>query len=103
MALPVVRRYTSVVGVINVFNNMTDDKTTLAQFTLFKPNIILDIVNDPPIADPILCPTPTGPPAPIKRTAPITIAPKVSTVLMETITFRQISCVINLVEYEDRL
>jgi len=47
MALPVVRRYTSVVGVINVFNNMTDDKTTLAQFTLFKPNIILDIVNDP--------------------------------------------------------
>jgi len=47
MALPVVRRYTSVVGVINVFNNMTDDKTTLAQFTLFEPNIILDIVNDP--------------------------------------------------------
>jgi len=47
MAVPVVRRYTSVVGVINVFNNMTDDKTTLAQFTLFSPNIILDIANDP--------------------------------------------------------
>jgi len=47
MAVPVVRRYTSVVGVINVFNNMTDDKTTLAQFTLFRSNIILDIVNDP--------------------------------------------------------
>jgi len=47
MALPVVRRYTSVVGVINVFNNMTDDRTTLAQFTLFRANIILDIVNDP--------------------------------------------------------
>jgi len=47
MAVPVVRRYTSVVGVINVFNNMTDDITTLAQFTLFNDNIILDVVNDP--------------------------------------------------------
>ncbi len=45
--LPVVRRYTSVVGVINVFNNMTDDVTTQAPFTLFSPNTILDVVNDP--------------------------------------------------------
>ena len=47
MALPVVRRYSSVVGVINVFNNMTDDITTQAPFTLFAPNAILDVVNDP--------------------------------------------------------
>ena len=47
MALPVVRRYTSVVGVINVFNNMTDDVTGQAPFTLFSPNVILDVVNDP--------------------------------------------------------
>jgi len=47
MAVPVVRRYTSVVGVINVFNNMTDDVTGQAPFTLFAPNTILDIVNDP--------------------------------------------------------
>ncbi len=45
--IPVVRRYTSVVGVINVFNNMTDDVTGQAPFTLFAPNTILDIVNDP--------------------------------------------------------
>ena len=47
MALPVVRRYTSAVGVINVFNNMTDDVTGQAPFTLFAPNAILDVVNDP--------------------------------------------------------
>ena len=47
MALPVVRRYTSVVGTINVFNNMTDDVTTQAPFTLFSANVILDVVNDP--------------------------------------------------------
>lgn len=47
MALPVVRRYSSVVGAINVFNNMTDDITGQAPFTLFAPNAILDIVNDP--------------------------------------------------------
>ena len=47
MSLPVVRRYTSVVGTINVFNNMTDDVTGQAPFTLFAPNAILDIVNDP--------------------------------------------------------
>jgi len=47
MALPVVRRYTSVVGVIDVFNNMTDDVTGQAPFTLFAPNAILDVVNDP--------------------------------------------------------
>lgn len=47
MALPVVRRYTSVVGALNVFNNMTDDVTTQAPFTLFASNAILDITNDP--------------------------------------------------------
>jgi len=47
MAVPEIRRYTSVVGVINVFNNMTDDSTTTAQFTLFEANAILDVVNDP--------------------------------------------------------
>jgi len=47
VALPVIRRYTSVVGVINVFNNMTDDVTGQAPFTLFAPNTILDVVNDP--------------------------------------------------------
>jgi len=47
MALPAIRRYTSVVGVINIFNNMTDDVTGQAPFTLFAPNTILDIVNDP--------------------------------------------------------
>jgi len=47
MAVPVVRRYTSVVGVIDVFNNMTDDVTGQAPYTLFAPNTILDIVNDP--------------------------------------------------------
>jgi len=47
MALPETRRYTSVVGVINVFNNMTDDSTTTAQFTLFENNQIDDVVNDP--------------------------------------------------------
>ena len=45
--LPVVRRYTSVVGTINVFNNMTDDVTGQAPFTLFQANTILDITNDP--------------------------------------------------------
>jgi len=47
MALPAIRRYTSVVGVLDIFNNMTDDVTGIAQFTLFAPNTILDVVNDP--------------------------------------------------------
>ena len=47
MSLPVVRRYTSVLGVLNVFNNMTDDVTGQAPFTLFTNNAILDVVNDP--------------------------------------------------------
>ena len=48
MTLPVIRRYTlAAPGALNVFGNLTDDVTTQAPFTLFAPNAILDLVNDP--------------------------------------------------------
>lgn len=48
MALPVIRRYTlAAPAALNTFGNLTDDVTTQAPFTLFAPNTILDVVNDP--------------------------------------------------------
>jgi len=48
MAVPAIRRYTlAAPAALNVFNNLTDDVTTEATFTLFGANIILDVVNDP--------------------------------------------------------
>lgn len=46
--IPVVRRYTlAAPAALDVFNNLTDDITTQAPFTLFRNNEIQDIVNDP--------------------------------------------------------
>lgn len=48
MALPIQRRYTlAAPAALNVFGNMTDDRTTQAQFTLLGNNEIMDFVNDP--------------------------------------------------------
>ena len=48
MTLPIQRRYTlAAPAALNVFNNMTDDRTTEAQFTLLAGNAIQDFVNDP--------------------------------------------------------
>lgn len=48
MSLPQVRRYTlAAPAALNTFGNLTDDVTTQATFTLFSPNQIQDIVNDP--------------------------------------------------------
>lgn len=46
--LPVIRRYTlAAPAALNVFGNMTDDKTTQANFLLLTKNEIKDMVNDP--------------------------------------------------------
>lgn len=46
--LPVIRRYTlAAPAALNTFNNLTDDVTGQPPFTLFAPNAIQDIVNDP--------------------------------------------------------
>ncbi len=48
MAVPVVRRYTlAAPAALNVFNNATDDVTTVATFLILNGNAIQDIVNDP--------------------------------------------------------
>lgn len=48
MTLPVVRRYTlAAPAALNVFNNATDDVTTVATFLILQGNAIQDIVNDP--------------------------------------------------------
>ena len=51
MTLPVIRRYTMAAGTVDVFANLTDDVTGQAPFTLFQPNAVLDIVNDPDPAE----------------------------------------------------
>lgn len=48
MTVPVIRRYTlAAPAALDTFANLTDDLTGQAQFTLFAPNAILDMVNDP--------------------------------------------------------
>ena len=48
MAVPVVRRYTlAAPAALNVFNNATDDVTTVATFLILNNNQVQDIVNDP--------------------------------------------------------
>ena len=48
MPFPVQRRYTLPLPTgLNVFVNMTDDKTTQATFLILGKNVLLDMVNDP--------------------------------------------------------
>jgi len=49
MTLPQTRRYStgSTTGTNNVWLQLEDDLSGQAQFTIFQPNVIIDVLNDP--------------------------------------------------------